>query len=373
MKSDFFWTFCKYFRDTTAIIIILTLMVCFWLNVALLFYISKLCVLWYRKYQTYKQTGKHNFSQIQQVYYSFTKYFISILICVLEIASVPWIGICGGIFESLNAPTQEEIFNRSNFSHKDCRLHHSTLKIYMNQYFIFILNTNLILFFLQACMLSVLTRYLAARYLNNPVKGIFIKYTLWFALQVTIIAICSSNVTAVLSWVLFPILAITSWLLLLRDSLILSRVVRSNLQGLLLFSNSTTFRQQLIGYKIYKVFRIILLTSLLLLVSFLVISEIGFILKLTLDEYCLINLALHTSISPPFHLTGSVRDAVEIISLIAQRLSFCMYGLSISLPIVGLCISALFRGCAKRYKDNQDNYRFNYDKLEPFIGRYRTH
>ena len=376
MSSAFVEKFEKYLRATTATIACIILILCFFFNAALLVYVSKLCFLWYRRYKICKQTNKYKCSPMK-LYNSktqFTKYFISILICVVELAAILWVGISALIFESLYSPTQNVMFNKSNFSHEDCRLQRSTLKMYTNQYFIFLLNLNLIFYSLQGYLLSVLTRYLAARYLNHPIKPTLIKYTIWIVVQVVVVAICSSDITAVFSWVLFPIFAITNWLLLLRDSLILSRILKSNLKGIQLFSNDAVFyRQQVIGYKIYKLFRIILLIALFFLVSCLVISEIGFILKFTLDEYCLINLTFHAKISPLFHLAITDRNAIEIITVITQRLSFCLYGLSMSLPIFGISISAIIYKCVKKYKDKEDNYRFNYEKLEPLIGWYRTY
>ena len=86
------------------------------------------------------------------------------------------------------------------------------------------------LFFLLFILLSILARYLTARYLNHSFKRTLFKYIFWLAVQFVVVLLCSTIYTIVFSVLLFPLLTLIHWLVLFRDNRILCRVLRSNLR-----------------------------------------------------------------------------------------------------------------------------------------------
>ena len=105
-------------------------------------------------------------------------------------------------------------------------------------------------------------------------KNTLAKYLTWLGFQVLIIAICSSIYTVIAVYIALPVLSLVNWLVLLRDIRILSRVLRSNLRELQLFSNNRIlYRQNVYGFRLFRIFQKCLLFSLLCLVlSFIVFS-----------------------------------------------------------------------------------------------------
>ena len=121
--------------------------------------------------------------------------------------------------------------------------------------------------FLWFVLISILTRYLAARYLNHPFYKTLYRYIVWISVQFCIVAFCSNKFTFIFSYFVFPLLFLINWLVLLRDNRILCRVLRSNLTELELHSNNRVlYHEQVSGYRYYRFFQKVLLTTMLMLV-----------------------------------------------------------------------------------------------------------
>ena len=100
-----------------------------------------------------------------------------------------------------------------------------------------------------------------------------------------------------------PIIGLTNWILLLRATSFLSRVLRSHLMDIKLYSNNRAFyNTQLSAYNFYRKFRIMCLVSAL----FSIVSFTGFLVirmvKIVLVSFCNIHFG-HTMI--PLFLRGN--------------------------------------------------------------------
>ena len=117
--------------------------------------------------------------------------------------------------------------------------------------------------FLWFALISILTRYLATRYLNHPFYKTLYRYIVWISVQFCIVAFCSNKLTFVFSYFVFPPLFLINWLVLLRDNRILCRVLRSNLTELELHSNNRVlYHEQVSGYRyVWVHWKKVLLTS----------------------------------------------------------------------------------------------------------------
>ena len=119
-----------------------------------------------------------------------------------------------------------------------CYLWNRLFRFYYNPYYPLIWNIILALTTILFMLLSLMTRYLAARYLVHPFRKTLCKYITWLVIQLIILAICSTVYTIILITVISPLLLITNWIILVRDSKILSRALKSNLQQLKNHSNN---------------------------------------------------------------------------------------------------------------------------------------
>ena len=209
---------------------------------------------------------------------------------------------------------------------------------------------------------------MVARYLNLPFKRTLTKYLLWYGSQFLIIAGCSSKYTFVLSFLLVPIFALIDWILLLRDTSFLTRVIKSNLRSIqFLYSNQSIYRQELSNFKFYRFFRIFLLvfalSSFLAIISHYVLS----ILNIIGDDFCLLRQVYHLDI--PIHLSLSYRNLAFIRDLVffVEDLLMIIQGSSLCIPLLIMMISPVVYKCVKRCKEREDQYRFNYERFETLL------
>ena len=119
-----------------------------------------------------------------------------------------------------------------------CHLHYQVAHIIFFPFYIFMYTFVYFQFFMLFVLLSILTRYLAARYLNHSFKRTLMKYISWLAAQFVVVLICSTIYTFILSLLLLPIMSLLNWMVLLRDNRDLSRVLKSNLREIELHSNN---------------------------------------------------------------------------------------------------------------------------------------
>ena len=157
-------------------------------------------------------------------------------------------------------------------------------KFFQNPHLIVVGNLCYSLFFLFSVVLSILTRYLSARYLIHPFRRTLCKYILWYIFQFVIIALVSNVYTYIFSFFIFPILGIANWIILCKDTSKLSRVLSSNLRDILHYSDHLSFyKQQYSFYAYFRVYRIFQLSSLFIqvLIWSLIIQNIAWIYSST--------------------------------------------------------------------------------------------
>ena len=254
-----------------------------------------------------------------------------------------------------------------------CHLHYQVAHIIFFPFYIFMYTSGCFQFFLLFVLLSILTRYLAARYLNHSFKRTLMKYISWLAVQLVVVLICSTIYTFVFSLLLFPLMSLLNWIVLLRDNRILSRVLKSNLREVELHSNNKVlYREQLSAYRFYRIFQKTLLLSLFLLVIVAIMTNLFFFLSI-LKSMCLVNIVYGIKYSMP--------NIIQFGSLSEYELYFedffminlsLFYSLSTSLPIVCLTFIPLVRACVKRYKSRHNVYRYNYENIkQPLLKGYK--
>ena len=268
----------------------------------------------------------------------------------------------------LNNATERWMKIQSHYPH--CYINPYLILFYEFPLSVISYSFEFVLFFLLFLLLSILTRYLAARYLNHPFKRTLIKYIVWFVIELSIAAICSTIYTLVITSVVYPFLRIVNWVVLLRDNLKLSRILKSNLLETKLHSNNKVlYVEQLSAFRLYRLFQKFMLVSLFLLVVFVVtniiLTFLGFVYP---SSFCYVDVIYGVNYNPQIEIPIP-EDKFWYFSNILSAILLCLHSLSTSIPLLCVTFIPLIQACVKRYKSHRFVYRFNYDNInQPLIG-----
>ena len=252
-----------------------------------------------------------------------------------------------------------------------CHLHYQVAHIIFFPFYIFMYTFYHFQYFLLFVLLSILTRYLAARYLNHSFKRTLMKYISWLAVQFVVVLFCSTIYTLVFSLFLFPLIILLNWIVLFRDNRILSRVLNLNLREIELHSNNKVlYREQLSAYRFYRIFHKTLLISLFLLVSVIILFNFSIVFQFT-NSMCVVNIVYGIKHPMPNIIQLSSLFIIIFDHFVTIILSV-LYSLSTSLPIVCLTFIPLVRACVKSYKSRHNVYRYNYENIkQPLLKGYK--
>ena len=295
-----------------------------------------------------------------------TKYSLMILCSSVELAAILGYIIC--VIIRLNA---SELPNHTKllFGELTCFPYVWPLRYLGKQINILILNVAFCLSNLLVNLLGILSRYLAARYINHPFKRTLIKYIIWCLLQCIFILFCSTSYTWVFLLLIVPFIGVVNWILLLRDTSFLSRVLRSNLIDIQLYSDNRVFYiQQMLAFKFYRLFRIVSLT--LLFLKFLI--EIGWcigeIVRSLFFVSCFLQLqnGVNISLSIPNNFYSQMPHLLNPV----ENVIITSYITFLCLPLCGITFVPIILKCVKRCREKEDQYRYNYEKLKPLLKNY---
>ena len=369
------------FRKISDTITIFTALLTFTLLVGWIIYFIRECWRLHKEYKTCKQTpllhplysGVQYLSQQRKLYNLKThivKYVLMIVCSSVEVSVI----ICT-LLSSLSKSILKIHFNITNTQKEIFPLNitqRSSLTYYKYLFFIPMQSLSVLLPTLLLTLISILSRYLAARYLNHPFRRTLIKYIIWCSVQCLLTALCSTVYTWLLMVLVFPSIGLINWILLLRDTSLLSRVLRSNLREIQFHSNNRIlYHNQLSAYKFYRIFRIALLISMFLII----LSISGYVVSKLLEVLFFANNKLelhHNVIIAPF-LRRDRQDLFENITTIMLFVwEFCIfiYLNLTSIPLCCISFAPVIVRCVKRCREKEDQYRYNYEKLEPLIRKY---
>ena len=365
---------------TVGAVLILT----FCLNIGWLIYcIIKLRVV-FKKYQTCKRTPNLHpihrdvqyLSQQRKLYNLKThlvKYALIVLCNSVELIFLFFVAMSQIIYHKIHIDQdQNGTIKKIEQEYVNCSFTHSLSLVYFFPYFIILLNMNYLLAFLLVVCLSILTRYLAARYFNHPFRTILIKYLVWLSVQLLIVCLCSTKYTLAFSVILFPLLTIINWLVLLRDNRLLCRNLKSHLKENRLFGNSKTlYREQLFTFRFYRIFQKVLLFSFFFVSLLGIFYPIFQLCYLFLGSYCILNVVygFNISIDSPYLHHPHAKFILKEYLTDIEILFACIYSLSTLFPLILVTIFPLIHGCFKRYKYRNIAYRYNYENIQPLLRR----
>ena len=299
------------------------------------------------------------------------KYVLAILCMSVEIVMIACVAILSAVSK---IPPNEVIHNEKMKYQKEypnCDFDHRFWKLLFNPQLMWFQNISFYIIFLWPVLISILTRYLAARYLNHPFNKTLYRYIVWISVQFCVVAFCSNKFTLIFSIFAFPLLFIINWLVLLRDNRILCRVLRSNLTELEFHSNNRVlYHEQVTGYRCYRFFSKVLLISMLLLVITVFIESSTYLLRYSVDpSFCLLEIIYDFNFALELHFKNTTLIRKAVIYETTDNTCVLIYSISSSLPIICITLIPLIRACMKRYKSRYMVYRYNYENIQPLIRR----
>ena len=341
------------------------------LNVIWLIICMKFCYRMALSYRASKRTPLLHpihrdvqYLSLQRKLYNLKTHFIKyILICMCLFVEILLV-VSIFVYTVLNKK-HTHTFDTIGTKNSNCTINSYFASIYRYPLSIPVLNSPTINFLLLSTLLSILTRYLASRYLNHSFKRTLTKYLLWLVIQFIIVTLSSTLYTFILTFTVFPLLLIINWLVLFRDNRILSRVLRSNLIELEFHSrNKVLYREQLIAYKSYRILMKMLLFSQILFV-------VTCILFLQLKLFSLIfvyNCILENIYGYPLHIysLGYSIETIKFTGDIILNLTTLFSSTSNILPLI--CVSLI--PLIKKYRSRHNVYRYNYGNIaQPLLKK----
>ena len=301
------------------------------------------------------------------------KYTIFSLCLLIEIMNILWFFLTDYIQANAAVPKNNSVILNFEKTHQNCHFHASVLKFYYNISYIIVYNVNYVFIFLLYCTISILSRYLAARYLNHSFTRTLIKYIIWILVQCSLIAVCSSIYTLPVSFLLYPIIFFINFIFLIRDSLILSSVLKLNLRELRLHGSKLLYKQQLKAFQFYRIFRGIYILSISLLLLCYCFLFFYKAIDLILQQNCifefLYNINIPSSVKDTLYQHRNALKGLECISEMISFMFLLIYIISLNVPLIGITIFPILAGIIKRWRAKEEQFRFNYENMEPFLRR----
>ena len=304
----------------------------------------------------------------------FVKYALIVLCISVELIITLWCLISAHIQSMLHLNSKQiATITEINQEYPNCDFDNFLTHVYFFPSYIIVLNMNYLLVFLLFVCLSILTRYLAARYFNHPFRTIFIKYLVWLSVQFLIVCLCSTKYTLALSFILFPLPSIINWLVLLRDNRLLSRNLKSHLREIKLFGNSKTqYREQLFAFRFYRIFQKLLLVSFFFLSLLGIFNQLFHLCFIIFDSYCILNVVygFNIYIDSPYLHSSHTKAVLLDYGVIINLLIICLFSLSTLFQLILITLLPLIHECFKRYKYRNIVYRYNYENMHPLLRRH---
>ena len=296
------------------------------------------------------------------------KYVLVISCMSAEVVGIAFVAI---FFFIIRIQLNETEMIKYQKEYPNCNLELRSRKLQLIPQLMWLQNLIYFIGLLWCVLISILTRYLAARYLNHPFNKTLYRYIVWISGQFCIVAFCSNKFTFIFSIFAFPLLSIINWLVLLRDNRILCRVLRSNLTELELHSNNRVlYHEQVTGYRCYRFFSKVLLISMLLLVIIVFVENLTRLVRYSVDtSFCLLRIIYDFNFAFELHFNNTTVIHTTVIIHTIDATCFLIYSISSSLPIICITLIPLIRACVKRYKSRYMVYRYNYENIQPLIRR----
>ena len=294
------------------------------------------------------------------------KFILMILYLAAEMLAISWVGLSYLVQSSLSSnPMLNVTLHEYEPNYSDSCIHTVFVIVYIFPPYIIMYNFTVFQYLMLFFLLSILTRFLAARYLLHPFKLTFVKYFMWYLLQVVIIASCSTIRTFIYSFVFFPIVSVIDWVLVMRDIRILSQILKSHLLEIRVHSNNKElYKTEEHAYNLYRRFTLVLGFSLLLLVLSFSTVKLLHLCMFILNPNCTLGKYFGFDVFNVKLLPEHVDFAI-----IMSKITYIIYTFSLTIPLVCITVYPIVITCVNRYQSRNKVYRYNYDNIKQLSKR----
>ena len=293
------------------------------------------------------------------------KFILMVLYLATEMVAISWVGLAYYVQSALSSsPILNVTLHEFEPNYSTSCIHTIFVIVYIFPSYIIMYNFTVFLYLMLFFLLSILTRYLSARYLRHPFRLTFVKYFMWYLLQVFIIAYCSTLPTFIYSFVFFPIISVIDWVVVMRDTRVLSRVLKSHLLETGMHSTKELYKRVKYAYNLYRIFRLVLGFSLLQLVLSFATVKLLHLCMFILNPNCTLGKYFGLEVFNVNLLPEQIN-----IAIIISKITYIIYTFSLSIPLICVTVYPTVRKCVQRYKSRNNVYRYNYGNIRQEIAK----
>ena len=218
-------------------------------------------------------------------------------------------------------------------------------------------------------LLSLLCRYLAARYLKHPVSSFVKKYIVWLCVQLLLFTPGLSKYTLGLTLIVSLPIMVSGWIVLLRDSNVLRNVLKSHVKELEMHFSRRLYLQEKRLYNLYRGCIVFLLASLFFYILGFALVATTHILSTILTNDCIVSLInTNNQLYQPQKVHHLVSKVLYKIVFLLVSIHFAL----LTLPLHIATVTTLIYNCIKRCRGVNSRYiHYNYEIMQELLRKQR--
>ena len=218
-------------------------------------------------------------------------------------------------------------------------------------------------------LLSLLCRYLAARYLRHSVNSFIKKYIVWLCVKLLLFLPGLSKYTLGLFMIVSLPIMVSDWIMLLRDSNVLRNVLKSHIKELEMHFSRRLYLQEKRLYNLYRGCIVFLLASLFFYILGLASNAFHHLLSTLLANNCIISsIKASNNLYQPQVVYNKVFDILYGAACLCSLTHFAL----LALPLHIATITTLIYNCIKRCRGVNKRYiHYNYEIMQELLRKQR--
>ena len=218
-------------------------------------------------------------------------------------------------------------------------------------------------------LLSLLCRYLAARYLRHSVNSFIKKYIVWLCVKLLLFLPGLSKYTLGLFLIVSLPIMVSDWIMLLRDSNVLRNVLKSHIKEVEIHFSRRLYLQEKRLYNFYRGCIVFLLASLFFYILGFALIAFLHLLSTLLANNCIISsIKASNNLYQPQVVYNKVYDIIYGATCLCTLIHFAL----ITLPLHIATITTLIYNCIKRCRGVNKRYiHYNYEIMQELLKKQR--
>ena len=218
-------------------------------------------------------------------------------------------------------------------------------------------------------LLSLLCRYLAARYLKHPVSSFVKKYIVWLCVQLLLFTPGLSKYTLGLTLIVSLPIMVSGWIVLLRDSNVLRNVLKSHVKELEMHFSRRLYLQEKRLYNLYRGCIVFLLASLFFyILGFALVAFLHFLSTLLTNNCIISSIKASNKLYEPHVVFKEVYDVIFGAACLSALIHFAL----LTLPLQIATVTTLIYYCIKKCRGVNSRYiHYNYEIMQELLRKQR--